>query len=115
MKLIAGQKYIRGPNNEIVPYSPAAESIAGNQVFVQKEDYEDTLQLTENDRKPFRGRDAVIKQGSIEEGISEAKPLPKGINATSAPKQSSISTPKPKKVDHWDVREDMRADLSGLA
>ena len=114
MKLIAGQKYIRGPNNEIMPYSAAAEHILGNEVFVQKEDYEDSLQLVGNDRKPFRGRETVIKQGAIGEGISDAKPLPKGVSASSAPKQVSTSSPKPKKVDHWDIRSEMNADLSGV-
>jgi len=113
MRLVAGQKYVRGPAGEIMPYTSGVEKIKGCEVFVQKSDQADSLQLPENENMPkFRGRrmvDIVTKApadyAEVEKPqVTEPVAVKRTVKAKPTPVQAQ-------KFEHMDIREEMDYDL----
>lgn len=108
MRLVAGQKYVRGPAGEIMPYTSGVEKIKGCVVFTQKVDEADSLQLPENENMPkFRGRRLVetkLVKAPIET-VVEAKELKPVRPKPVAAKQKEV-------FEHMDIRQEMEFDLS---
>jgi len=114
MRLVAGQKYVRGPAGEIMPYTSGVEKIKGCEVFVQKSDQADSLQLPENENMPkFRGRrmvDIVTKApadyAEVEKPqVTEPVAVKRTVKAKPTPVQAQ-------KFEHMDIREEMDYDLN---
>lgn len=113
MRLVAGQKYVRGPAGEIMPYSPAVDKIHGCEVFVQKTDQSDSMQLPENENLPkFRGRRMV-------DNSTDTKQLPDyAASVVEKPVAKEIKAVRPKPVAakktfeaEFDLRDEMEQDL----
>lgn len=113
MRLVAGQKYVRGPAGEIMPYTPGVEKIKGCEVFVQKSDQADSLQLPENENMPkFRGRrmvDIITKAPADYAEVEKPQ-----ATETVVVKRTVKAKPTPvqaQKFEHMDIREEMDYDL----
>lgn len=109
MRLVAGQKYVRGPAGEIMPYTPAVAKMKYDngtpyQVFIQDKDQADSLQLPENESLPrFRGRRMVDMPTKV-----EAKQEVQPVKKRPVPVQASSNT---QTFEHIDITKEMDYDL----
>lgn len=109
MRLVAGQKYVRGPSGEIMPYTPAVDKIHGCEVFIQKSDQADSLQLPENENMPkFRGRRMVDVSATVKAPADYAEVKKEEIVQVVKQKPKPVEV---KKFVHEDIRAEMDYDL----
>lgn len=117
MRLVAGQRYIKGPHGEIMPYSPAMEKITGCVVFTQDKDFVDGMQLRENENmQRYSGRRSVEVKAQESHDTTDAKPEVVLSRPQTQPQVQVKKVVKPvpqKKVfeAEFDLRDDMAADL----
>ena len=108
MKLISGHKYLRGANGEVVPFSDSLAKASGYEMFVQEGDFENDLQLPENQKvvarkpipRPQQQQDAQPAKVAAKKPAQPVKPQP-------VVKQTFED-------GHMDIRDDMNKDLEGL-
>lgn len=125
MKLISGHMYLRGANGEVVPYSEGLAKASGYEQFIQEGDFENDLQLPENQKVVPRKPIPMVtdKQREIEELEKKLKALQQDVQTPKAqqakpqpakPQPMKTSAPAPKKLEHMDIRQEMVSDLAGL-
>lgn len=98
MKLVAGHKYLRGPDGDIVPYSELLEKASKYKAFVQSRDEVNELQLPENEN-----RAAKAKPGA---------PVP--TNQMSSEKIKLKPVGKSSVFEEMDITKEMETDLKEL-
>ena len=96
MKIVAGFRYLRGVSGEVVPYSEQLAKASGYEPFVAEHDFDNGMQLPENEKLIPRKSAAAIAAAKEELKAQPVRPQPV------------------KKFDHMDIRQDMKSDLSVL-
>lgn len=101
MKLIAGHKYLRGPNGDIVPYSELLEKASRQskyKEFIQDKDMVNELQLPENENRAARSKPgALVPTNQVQPERAKLKPVG-----------------KPSVFEEMDITKEMEADLKAL-